>query len=206
MKKIISICLLFILISSFTVMINFPADREIKNFILKATDNKNFSLTKYKNARGFIVVFTCNKCPMAKMYSERLNTLYAKFKQKGVYLVAINSMDTLAYKEESFALMQKKVKTEKLDFPYLQDKSQKVAKMFAATHTPQAFVISKDLLGRWMVRYQGCIDDSALDPTKANNYLEKAVDEILIYKFASNPYTTSVGCRIFYRGEKPKMD
>jgi len=205
MKKIAALLLTLFFASSFSFK-ETKTDRTINNFSLKSTDNKVISLEKYKNAKGFIIVFTCNKCPMAKLYSERLNILYSKYKSKGIYLMAINSMDTLAYKEENFKLMQKKVKKEKLLFPYLQDKEQAVAKQFGATYTPQSFVIWKNKLGKWIIRYEGSIDDSALEPKKANNYLETAVVELLQNKTVTNPYTKSVGCRIFYRGEITKMD
>lgn len=142
---------------------------------------------------------------MAKMYSERLNQMNLKFKAQGVYLLAVNSMDTVAYKEESFLLMQKKILKEKTTFPYLQDKTQAVAKRFKAINTPQAFVIWKNISGKYTVKYSGNIDDSALEPKKANNYLEKAVDELLQNKTVTNPITASVGCRIFYRGVYDKM-
>lgn len=205
MKKIAALLLTLFFASSFSFK-ETKTDRTINNFSLKCTDNKVISLEKYKNTKGFIIVFTCNKCPMAKLYSERLNILYSKYKSKGIYLMAINSMDTLAYKEENFKLMQKKVKKEKLLFPYLQDKEQAVAKQFGATYTPQSFVIWKNKLGKWIIRYEGSIDDSALKPTKANNYLETAVDELVQNKIVTNPFTKSVGCRIFYRGEIAKMD
>ncbi|WP_395056436.1 thioredoxin family protein [Flavobacterium sp.] len=205
-KTCFSLTVLGVFISSFALSSSSPTDKIIKNFTLKSTDNQKISLSNYKNAKGFIVVFTCNKCPMAKLYSERLNNLNLKYKSKGIYLMAINAMDTVAYKEENFALMQKKVKKEKLNFPYLQDKSQKVAKQFGASCTPQSFLIMKDYFGKWIVKYEGSIDDSALEPTKANNYLEKALDELLLKKEVSNPYTRAVGCRIFYRGEVTKMD
>jgi len=205
MKKTSALLALFFLASSFSFR-EITTEKKIKNFSLKSTNNKIISLEKYKNAKGFIIVFTCNKCPMAKLYSERLNTLYTKYKSNGVYLIAINAMDTLVYKEESFKLMQKKVKKEKLLFPYLQDKEQAVAKQFGATYTPQSFVIWKNKLGKWIIRYEGSIDDSALEPKKANNYLETAVVELLQNKTVTNPYTKSVGCRIFYRGEITKMD
>ncbi len=180
-------------------------DKTIKNFQLKSTENKMVSLSDYKNAKGFIIVFTCNKCPMAKLYSERLNLMNLKFRTQGVYLLAINSMDTVAYKEESFKLMQKKVVREKTTFPYLQDKKQVVAQQFKAINTPQAFVIWKNKSGKWVQKYEGVIDDSALEPKKGNNYLEKAVEELLQNKVVSNSITESVGCRIFYRGVFDKM-
>lgn len=203
-KNYLAAVLLVFIISGFTINIT-PPEKIIKNFSLKSTDNKNIALSDFKNAKGFIIVFTCNKCPMAKLYSKRLNDMNIKFKKQGVFLLAVNAMDTVAYKEESFKLMQKKVINEKTTFPYLQDKMQAVAKQFNANNTPQSFVIWKNKAGQWVQKYEGGIDDSALEPSKVNNYLETAVDELLQNKRISNPKTPAVGCRIFYRGVYDKM-
>lgn len=196
--------LLIIFCSSFTNQIGI--DKEIKNFSLKGVTNKIVSLHDYKDAKGFVIVFTCNKCPMAKMYTERLNYIQDKFKKQQVYVLAINSMDTLVYAEESFKMMQKKAKNDKLNVPYLQDKKQKVAKQFNATHTPQAFIIWKNKENKFIVKYQGAIDDNAGEPHKANPYLTHSLHELLSGKSVSNPKTNSFGCKIFYRGEKNKMN
>ena len=196
---------LTITLLSFTSIGN-STETTIKNFSLKNVNNKTISLSSYKNAKGFMIVFTCNKCPMAKFYSERLNKLNNKYKSKGVYLLAINSMDTLAYAEESFALMQKKAKKDNLNFPYLQDKLQVVAKQFKATHTPQAFVIWKNKTGKYTIKYKGAIDDNAGDATNAKPLLANAVQELLNNKPVSETNTESFGCRIFYRGEKQSMN
>ena len=186
--------------------INLPNnEKQIKNFSLKSVSNKMVSLSNYKNAKGFMIVFMCNKCPMAKFYSDRLNKLNTQYQSKGVYLLAINAMDTLAYAEEAFALMQKKAKNDKLNFPYLQDKLQSVGKQFKATHTPQAFVIWKNKSGQYTVKYEGSIDDNAGDATNAKPYLAEAVEELLQNKPVSNSNTESFGCRIFYRGIKDNM-
>jgi alkyl hydroperoxide reductase subunit AhpC len=128
-----------------------------------------------------------------------------KYKSKGVYLLAINSMDTLSYAEDSYTLMQKKAKKDKLTFPYLQDKLQVVAKQFKATHTPQAFVIWKDKKGQFNIKYKGAIDDNAGDATNAKPFLANAVEELLNNKSVSETNTESFGCRIFFRGEKQSM-
>lgn len=181
-----------------------PLDTEIqiKPFSLKNVDNKVVSLNNFKDAKGFVVVFTCNKCPMAKLYTKRLNKINDKYKKLGVYLLAINSMDTLVYAEESFKLMQKKAKDDKMTVPYLQDKKQTVAKQFKATHTPQAFIIWKNKNDKYTIKYQGSIDDNASEPEKANNLLTNSIDELLAGKKVTNPNTESFGCKIFYRGEK----
>lgn len=175
---------------------------QIKNFSLKNVDNKTVALKQFKDARGFVVVFTCNKCPMAKLYTNRLNKINEQYKKLGVYLLAINSMDTLAYAEESFKMMQKKAKNDKLTVPYLQDKKQAVARQFGATHTPQAFVIWKNKQNSYSIKYQGAIDDNASEPEKASHLLTTAINELLANKSVSSPKTESFGCRIFYRGEK----
>ena len=199
----------FLLILGFLnfIIISFidPVESSIDNFKLKSVSNKLIALSDYKNAKGFMVVFTCNKCPMANLYTERLNNLNLKYKDKGFPLLVINSMDTLVYAEESFLLMQKKAKKNKFNFPYLQDKEQKIAKQFKATHTPQAFVILKNKLGKYVIKYQGAIDDNAGDAKIANPVFDNAVNELVQDKNVSKPMTESFGCRIFFRGEKYKM-
>ncbi len=204
MKKLLLV--IFALILSSATFID--KSKIVSNFKLKsATTNQWVSLSDYKEAKGFIVVFTCNKCPMAKFYSQRLNHMDIKYKKMGVPVLAINSMDTLAYAEESFKLMQKKTKKEQLSFPYLQDKKQNVAKEFKATHTPQAFVIWKNKLGTFVIKYQGAIDDNAGEPEKAkHHFLTDAVDELLLNKEVSMSKSESFGCRIFFRGQPQTMD
>ena len=107
-------------------------------------------------------------------------------------------MDTLVYEEESFELMQKKAKTEKLNFPYLFDVMQSVGKNFGAEHTPQAYVIWKEN-NKWVIKYSGAVDDNGEHPEKATPFIGNAVDDLLSNKPVSKPETQSFGCRIFYR-------
>jgi alkyl hydroperoxide reductase subunit AhpC len=194
-----------ILFSSYTV---YEKEKRISNIKLKsATTNSWVSFSNYKNAKGFVVIFSCNKCPMAKFYSQRLNQMDGKYKKLGVPVLVINSMDTLAYAEESFKLMQKKAKKEQFSFPYLQDKKQKIAKEFNATHTPQAFVIWKNKLGNFTIRYQGAIDDNAGEPDKiTHHFLTDAINELLQGKNVTIQKSESFGCRIFFRGQPQKMN
>ena len=207
MKKkllyLFGISLLFVL-SSFTLLIK---EKSISNFKLKsATTNKWIATSDYKNAKGFLVVFLSNKCPMAKFYSQRLNQMNEKYKKIGVYVFAINAMDTLVYAEESFAKMQKKTKNDNFSFPYLQDINQKVAKQFNAENTPQAFLVWKNKEQKLIIKYQGAIDDNAGEPEKVqHHFLTDAVDELLNGKNVTVSKSESFGCRIFYRGEINKM-
>ena len=207
MKKLLFFfyALVLVIFSSYTV---YEKEKSISDFKLKsATTNRWVSLSDYKNAKGFVVVFSCNKCPMAKFYSQRLNQMDAKYKKLGVPVLAINSMDTLAYAEESFKLMQKKAKKDQFQFPYLQDKKQNIAKEFKATHTPQAFVIWKNRAGKFVIKYQGAIDDNAGEPEKIkHHFLTDAIDDLLQEKEIATPKSESFGCRIYFRGEVQKMD
>ena len=190
-------------LSSFTFI---EKEKSISNFKLKsATTNKWVSLSDYKDAKGFIIIFTSNKCPMAKFYSQRLNQMYDKYIKVGVPLIAINSMDTLAYSDASFRRMQLKVNKETLNFPYLHDKIQNVAKEFKAINTPQAFVIWK-VKGKYIIKYEGAIDDNAGEIEKIkNHYLTDAVDQLIQGNEVKVPRSESFGCKIFYRGIKEKM-
>ena len=171
---------------------------EINDFSLKNVDNADISLAQFKEAKGFIIVFTCNHCPFAKLYSQRYNDLNKKYQPLGVPLIAINSMDSLVYEEESFEKMQEKAQSEKFNFPYLQDGSQCVGKNFNAEHTPQAYVIWKEN-GNWVVKYSGSVDDNGEHPKKATPFIANAVNDLLQNKPVAKPNTESFGCRIFYR-------
>ncbi len=192
---------LLIMILSFVMAdhhINNNVGGNVKDFTLRNSNNKIISLSNFKNAKGFMIVFTCNHCPFAKLYTQRLNELNKKYAPLGVPLLAINSMDTLLYKEESFVQMRQRAKSEKFNFQYLQDGDQAVGKNFGAKHTPQAFVIW-NVKGEWVIKYSGAIDDDGENPQKANSYISNAVKDLLSQRAVSLPETESFGCKIFYR-------
>jgi len=172
--------------------------KPINDFVLKNTDNTLVSLKDYSGAKGFIIIFTCNHCPFAKLYSQRLNDLNSKYKDLGVPLLAINSMDTSLYEEESFKLMKEKAETDHFSFPYLYDAMQIAGKSFGANHTPQAYVIWKENT-QWIIKYSGAVDDNGEHPELATSYVGDALDELLQNKPVSKPEIESFGCRIFYR-------
>ena len=174
--------------------------KSIPDFSLLNIDSTRISFKTYPNAKGFIIVFTCNHCPFAKLYPERLNALNLKYSSLGVPLMAINSMDTAVYEEESFELMRTKAMREKTNFPYLYDASQIVGKSFGADHTPHAFVLWKEN-GEYIIKYSGAIDDNGEHPVLAISYIENALTELLANKTISNAETASFGCRIYYRNK-----
>jgi len=185
------------IIFGFLLTIGGPS-KTIQDFSLKNVDNKTISTKAFPDAKGFIVVFICNECPFAKLYSKRLNELSTKYTSLNVPLLAINSMDTLVYEDESFKYMQLKAKADKFKFPYLQDVDQLVAKNFDAQHTPSAFIIWKEQ-NQWVIKYKGAIDDNGQNPSIAIPYVSNNVDALLKNQPVILNETLSFGCRIFYR-------
>lgn len=170
----------------------------IPDFSLRNTDSNLISFSTYPSAKGFIVVFTCNHCPFAKLYPERLNNLNTKYAKLNVPLIAINSMDTAVYEEESFEKMREKSNSEKFNFPYLYDANQTVGKSFKADHTPHAFIVWKEN-NKWIIKYSGAIDDNGEHPELAKSFIEPALTSLLKGEPVKNSETASFGCRIYYR-------
>ena len=171
----------------------------VADFRLRGVNNQAVSLADFKGAKGFIVVFTCNHCPFAKLYTARLNALSRKYQPLGVPLLAINSMDTVVYADESFRDMQRRAQTEKFAFPYLHDARQVVGRNFRAEHTPQTYVIWREDR-QWKIKYSGAVDDNGVVPTQVKNpYVARAVDELLAGQPVATPQTDSFGCAIFFR-------
>jgi len=175
-----------------------PGD-EVKDFSLKSTDNKTISLNGYKNARGFIIVFTCNHCPFAKLYQERMNAMNKEYSAKEIYLLAISSNDAIAVPEDNFEEMAKRAREEHYNFPYLFDETQEVARAFGAVKTPHAFVVFKEN-GKWIVKYSGSVDDNGAEPEKVKNaFVKNAVDALLRNEPVPVSTTKSVGCAIKWK-------
>ena len=194
-------CIVFavLIASSFKVALKSVIGNSVNDFALKNTDGKTVALSDYKNAKGFIVIFTCNHCPFAKLYTKRFNDLHDKYSALNVPLLAINSMDTVVYEEEGFLKMQEKSRSENYRFPYLNDAMQTVVKSFKADHTPHAFVIWKED-NQWKIKYSGAIDDNGAEPENVTSpFVAVAVDELLQGKKVTNAETSSIGCAIYYR-------
>lgn len=177
----------------------------VSDFSLKNVDGSWVSLKDYPKAKGFIIVFTCNHCPFAKLYPPRFNQLNAKYKPLGVPLIAISSTDTNAYEEDGYLEMVKKAKAEKFNFPYLFDGLQELAKTYQAQKTPHAYVIWK-VNSEWVVKYDGAIDDNGAEPQKVTvPFVANAVDQLLKGREVKRKETKSIGCQIYFRGEGEKM-
>lgn len=166
------------------------------DFKLKNVDGNMVSMADYNDAKGFIVVFTCNDCPYAIAYEDRIIAIDKKYKELGYPVIAINPNDPEVKASDSYEGMQKKAKEKGFTFPYLYDDGQKTYPKYGATKTPHIFVLNKEK-GDLLVRYIGTIDDNYTDASDVKEaYLENAVDALLAGKNPNPAETKAIGCSI----------
>jgi peroxiredoxin len=167
-----------------------------RDFNLKNVDGNMVSLANYDEAKGFIVIFTCNSCPYAKMYEDRINELDQKFKGMGYPVIAIQPNDVVSSPDDSFENMQERAKSKNFSFPYLIDETQEITKTYGATRTPHVYLLNKER-GKMKVTYIGAIDDNYRDASAVKvKYVEDAIAELEANRSVSNNYTKAIGCTI----------
>lgn len=163
------------------------------DFKLKSVDGKMYSMSDYKDAKGFIIVFTCNHCPFAQKYQDRINDLAKKYKSQGYILLAINPNDPTVQPEDSYELMKVRAKEKGFVFPYLFDEGQKIYPQYGATKTPHVFLLDKNRI----VRYIGAIDDNVDSANDVKEkYVENAIAALESGKTPSPETTKAIGCSI----------
>ena len=186
--------LAFMMISAVTPVVDaYKVGEQAADFSLKNVDGTMVSLKDYKGVNGYIVVFTCNTCPYAVMYEDRLIELHNKYAPQGYPVVAINPNDPAVKQGDDFASMQQRAKEKNFPFKYLFDDGQKVYPAFGAVRTPHIFLLDANRY----VRYIGAIDDNAQNPSEVSvKYLENAIAAL---KSGNNPdpsETKAIGCTI----------
>ena len=166
------------------------------DFRLRNIDGKMVSLSDYKDARGFLLIFTCNTCPYAVAYEDRIIALDKKYKEKGVPVIAINPNNPVVQPGDSFEKMQQRAREKGFTFPYLLDEGQEVYPRYGATRTPHVFLLENTAEGH-IVRYIGTIDDNYQDAGAVETrYVEDAVDAMLQGQKIEIPTTRAIGCSI----------
>jgi len=197
MKKII--LLLVLAFSAFIAQAQtatLKAGDTAPDFKLKNVNNKEVSFASFPKAKGFIIVFTCNTCPYAVGYEQRIIDLDKKFSSQGYPVIAINPNDPEASKADAFDKMQDLAKQKKYPFPYLFDAGQKVTDAYGAKHTPHIFIVSKTSKGN-VIEYVGAIDNDP-EGTKAEK-IKYAEDAIAALKSNQKPAVTQtkeIGCSV----------
>ena len=167
-----------------------------RDFSLKNVDGKLVSLAGIKNAKGYIVVFTCNSCPYAKAYEDRIIALHKKYESLGYPVVAINSNDKDVQPGDSYDKMKERAKEKKYGFAYLYDETQEIAKTYGATRTPHVYVLDQNRV----VKYIGAIDDNSEEPDQVKEkYVENAVEALRAGKEISVKETKAIGCSIKWK-------
>ena len=151
--RITAFVLLFLVVTAFNTEIDgYDIGDVATDFSLKNVDGNMVSLSDYADAKGFLVIFTCNTCPYAKAYEDRINALDAKYKSMGVPVVAIMPNNTVMKPGDSFENMKKRAADKGFTFPYLLDENQEIFPQYGATKTPHVFLLEKTNQGN-IVRY-----------------------------------------------------
>ena len=166
---------------------------EFIDFSLIGVDGEIYSSDDFKNAEVLIIIFMCNHCPYVKGIIDRFTEFQNKYESRNVQLAGINSNDTVNYPEDSFENMKLFSSEHKMNFPYLFDESQEIAKKYKAVCTPDIFVYDKNRI----LKYRGRFDDNWKDETAVKEKdLEKAVILLLENKEINFTQIPSIGCSI----------
>ena len=171
----------------------------VADFKLKNVDGKMVSMADFKDAKGVIVIFTCNTCPFAKIYEQRILELDKKYASKGFPVIAINPNDVDRMPGDSMDEMIKRSNKKGYTFPYLRDDTQEIARAFGATKTPHTYLLNK-VGGKFKVEYIGAIDDNPNDSGNVDKtYVEDAIDALLSGESPSVKEKRAIGCTIKWR-------
>jgi peroxiredoxin len=196
MRNILSLMFLFLSVNLLAGEGYKVGDRAA-DFKLKNVDGNIVSLANYSNAKGFVIVFTCNGCPYAKAYQDRIIALDREYKAKGYPVIAINPNDPAVEPSDSYDAMVTRAKEKNYPFPYLFDKNQEVYKVYGATRTPHAFILKKNKNNELIVKYIGAVDDNYQDPSAVKEpYLENALEALLKDQEPEPNFTKAIGCSV----------
>lgn len=176
--------------------LSLPMGNDIIPFNLPATDGKNYSLADFSDKKILVIIFMCNHCPYVIGVIDRLISIQSDYASKGVQLIGINANDSERYPEDSFEAMQNWVMEKGINFTYLHDESQEVAKAYQAQCTPDIFVFD----GNKKLAYHGRIDDNwQQEHLVKKRDLRAALDSILEGGAVEGSQTPSMGCSIKWR-------
>ncbi len=164
-------------------------------FKLPATDGLavDSGLIRYP---ALVVIFTCNHCPYAQAYEDRIITLAQKFDEEGAQFVLISSNDATDYPADSFEQMKVRQDEKDFPFPYCYDESQEVAKSFGALCTPHCFVFDRHRV----LKYKGRVDDNWKDPSAATEHnLQDAIAAVVKDEEPPAHEANAIGCSIKWK-------
>lgn len=166
------------------------------DFSLKGIDGQTYTLERVRGPNGTLVMFICNHCPYVKSVIGRIVQEVAALRAHGIGAIAIMSNDTEAYPEDSFEHMQAFAAEHGMDFPYVIDRTQEVARTYGAVCTPDFFGFNKDL----GLQYRGRLDASKTTLVEnAPRELHDAMVQIAKTGRGPKEQIPSMGCSIKWR-------
>jgi len=171
-----------------------PGDRA-PEFNLKNVDGEMVSLSDAAGEKGAILIFTCNGCPVAKAYEQRIIELDKKYRNQGYPVIAVNPNDPEVTPVDSYENMQKRSEEKAYPFPYLFDEDQDVFPAYGATKTPHTYLLKREGK-KFKVSYIGAIDDNQRSAQVEEKYLENAISAVGSGKTPKPSETRAVGCGI----------
>ena len=175
-----------------------PAGTKAPDFSLKGVDGKMYSLDSFKDSKALVIVFTCNHCPYAVAWEDRLIQIQHDYQDKGVQIVAINPNDAETYPDDSFDNMVKRSREKGYPYPYLYDETQETARTYDAVCTPDIFVFGP----KRKLFYNGRLDDNWKEPDKVTKRdLRAAIDRLLADEPLDFDPFPSMGCSIKWKRE-----
>jgi len=182
------------------------------DFDLPGVDGRNYKLRDFADAEILVVIFTCNHCPTAQAYEERIKKLATDYKDKGVAVVAISSNDPCALRLDEMAWsdvgdsledMKIRAKDKEFNFPYLYDgDTQEIAKTYGPVTTPHTFIFDKER----RLRYVGRIDSSEWrEKPNAVQDARNAIDALLAGRKVAVEKTKTFGCSIKWSDKRASV-
>ncbi|MFK8111999.1 MAG: redoxin domain-containing protein [Rubripirellula sp.] len=205
-----SIFVLSLLVSSANAKDTYPTleiGASAPGFSLPGVDGETHTLQEYSEAKVLLILFTCNHCPTAQAYEERIKTLNTEYSKRGVKLVAISPnddkavrLDELGYSDLGDSLEDMKIRASESDFkfPYLYDgATQSVSQAYGAKATPHVFVFDAER----KLRYTGRIDDGEVGEIKSHD-LRNALDAVLTGQEVETKTTRVFGCSVKWASKR----
>jgi len=165
------------------------------DFSLPDTEGGSWSASNSGTTPATVLVFTCNHCPYALAWQDRIADVARDYGERGVRVLAINANDAERYPRDSFEAMKDRVSREGWPMPYLHDATQEVARAYGAQVTPDVFVLDAER----RLRYRGAPDGDYEDPGQRAAWLREALDAVLAGAEPSRAETKPVGCSIKWK-------
>lgn len=183
----------FLSVGLFAATLNVVAQVPEQLALVDANGGKEVYLTDYTKARGVVIIFTSNSCPYDLYYKDRIKSLEAEYKEKGINFILVNALTEFG---EDLPAMKKYAEEHGYSFPYLADKEKILLKAYKVSKTPEAVLLKKEEEGP-VIFYKGAIDNNPQVPTDIKeHYLKENIENLLQDLPADPAEVRPAGCRI----------